>query len=764
MYTNKINSLLNWRIWVPPTIMAALLVGVAQVDFLTFHTLAEFFAIIISFLLVVFAWSTHNFSKNNFLLFLAHGYFWIGSLDLVHTLVYKGMNLFVEGSAALTVQFWVGTRYLEAFLLLAAPLLVNKRQNGYLLFCFFGLLAFGLSALIMTGNFPEGFIEGQGLTKFKIYSEYTIIAILIAALFFLFRYGKDISSQEKKLIAVSILLTIGAELAFTFYVSVYGISNLVGHIFKLYSYWLIFQAVVISNLQKPFYELKSLTEYNRILFNSSPVGLFLSDMNGSLIELNVPFAKIIGRTVEETLSLSASEVSPSKYDAEDQQQMDELEKTGRYGPYEKEFIHRDGHLVPVQLSGKIVEQDDTRLIWSSVEDISKRISLEDQLRQSQKMDAVGQLTGGIAHDFNNILGIVIGNLEILLDDLGDNSKLRNRAFKAMHGVERGAEITRKLLGYSRKKSNETSVVVVNEVIENLKALIATSLTATIKVDTNLSRDLWPVAIDPGEFEDALLNLSLNARDAMPDGGTLVIETKNKILDNQYAAQNPGSLAGEFVMISISDTGLGMSKELQERVLEPFFTTKGQGKGTGLGLSMVYGFVQRAEGHLKIYSDEGNGTTFRLYLPKSEAPTSQENSTSQVNITLPTGKETILIVDDEEALREIAASHLKSLGYETLMAEDCEKAWEILSSDAEIDLLFSDTVLPGEWNGYDLAKHLRDKDPSFKIRLTSGFSRMQREYKIDKDPLIQKLNETILSKPYNKTELAISIRKALDDSD
>lgn len=763
MQFSKTDTLLNWRIWVPPSIMAVLLIGVAQFDFLTFHTLAEFFAIIISFLLVVFAWSTRNFSRNNFLLFLANGYFWIGSLDLVHTLVYKGMNLYVEGSAALSVQFWIGARYLEAFLLLVAPFAINKRQNGYLLFSFFGFLAIGLTSLIMTGNFPDGFIEGQGLTQFKIYSEYTIVFILFVALLALFRYGHNVSTQEKQLIAASILLTIGAELAFTFYVSVYGLSNLVGHIFKLFSYWLIFQAVVISNLQKPFYELKALTDYNRFLFNNSPIGLFLTDMSGTLVEINTTFSKIIGRTVETTLPLSPSDISPSKYASEDRRQLSELEEKGSYGPYEKEFIHRDGHLISVQLSGKIVEQKNSRFILSSVEDISERKKLEDQLRHSQKMDAVGQLTGGIAHDFNNILGIVMGNLEIIEDGLSDNNKLHDRVHKAIHGVERGAEITRKLLGYSRKKSSETGAVIINDVIDNLKDLIDTSLTASIKIDTKLSKDLWRVAVDPGEFEDALLNLSLNARDAMPDGGVLVIETKNKILDAEYASRNPESGAGKFVMISISDTGLGMSKELQERVLEPFFTTKDQGKGTGLGLSMVYGFVHRAGGHLKIYSDEGNGTTFRLYIPKSEEEENRVSTKSEEIYTLPTGKETILIVDDEEALREIAASHLNSLGYKTLMAEDCSKAWKILNSDVKIDLLFSDTILPGEWNGYDLAKHLRDKDPSFKIRLTSGFSRMQREYKIQKDPLIRKLSEKILSKPYNKMELANSIRNALDDS-
>ncbi len=250
-----VEPLLNIRLWIPPAVMAIFLVVISQYNYLTFHTLAELFAIVISFLVFAFAWSTRGFSTNNFLLFLACGYFWIGSLDLMHTLVYKEMNVFVEGSGNLSVQFWIGTRYSEALLLLAAPFAAARKQNGHLLIVVFGAVAVGLTALIFSGHFPIGFVEGTGLTDFKIYSEYLIDLILVLALIAVLRLDGILSVEEKALISVAIVMTMCAELAFTFYVDVDGTFNLAGHIFKIFSFWMIFQAIVISNLKKPYAEL-----------------------------------------------------------------------------------------------------------------------------------------------------------------------------------------------------------------------------------------------------------------------------------------------------------------------------------------------------------------------------------------------------------------------------------------------------------------------------------------------------------------------------
>lgn len=393
------------------------------------------------------------------------------------------------------------------------------------------------------------------------------------------------------------------------------------------------------------------------------------------------------------------------------------------------------------------------------------VEADQKLRQSQKLEVVGQLTGGIAHDFNNILGIVLGNLEILETMLPHNDKALDRVGKAQKGILRGADITRKLLGFSRKSAQEVCLTLVNPFIQNLEDLISKSVTATIEVETILEDELWNVAIDPGDLEDAILNLSLNAKDAMPEGGKLVIETGNKQLDENYVRQNPEGKTGDFVMISVSDSGTGISKDLQHRILEPFFTTKKQGQGTGLGLSMVYGFIQRSEGHLAIYSEIGIGTTFRLYLPRASAIASDAVSASQQETTsAPSGKGRVLVVEDEEDLRDVAQSLLEKLGYETLSAENAQQALDILAEDKNIDLLFTDIVMPGELNGFQLAQTAHKNQPNLKILVTSGFTKNMATATEDQDSFMSRIQQDLLSKPYNFNDLAHAINNVMQEPD
>jgi len=364
-------------------------------------------------------------------------------------------------------------------------------------------------------------------------------------------------------------------------------------------------------------ELRTSENYSRTLFETSPIGLALCRLDGQLVDINPAYANIIGRSVKETLALSSRDITPEKYKEKDLFQLEKLELTGAYGPYEKEYIHKDGHLVPVRLSGMYLERNGECFIWSSVEDITQQRDSEQVLRRTQKMDAIGQLTGGIAHDFNNILGIVMGNLQILQKQCASDNEALERIESALKGTRRGAEITRRLLRFSRIETQGSKLTDVNSIIRNLDELVAKSLTVSINLQTQLSNDLWRVSVDPGDLEDAMLNLSLNARDAMPEGGTLKIETQNKVLSDRDVTCNPGNKSRDFIMISVSDNGIGMTDDVRDRALEPFFTTKQHGAGTGLGLSMVYGFVQRSGGQIKIYSEPGNGTAFHLFLPKAE---------------------------------------------------------------------------------------------------------------------------------------------------
>lgn len=402
--------------------------------------------------------------------------------------------------------------------------------------------------------------------------------------------------------------------------------------------------------------------------------------------------------------------------------------------------------------------------WSEVitthEEVSVRKQFEEQARRAQKMDAVGQLTGGIAHDFNNILGIVMGNLEIIEKLAGDDEKILGRVATAQRGTKRGAELTRKLLGFSRKEAHGKKLTSVNELIGHLDELLAKSLTVGITIGHHLDDDLWPVEVDPGDFQDAILNIALNARDAMPDAGTLVIETSNKVIDDKYVEHNPGSSAGEFVMLALTDSGAGMPSEVRERALEPFFTTKMEGRGSGLGLSMVYGFIQRSGGHMKIYSEPGDGTTVRLYLPRAHREEEKPVLAPDV-VDMPKGEESILVVDDEEALADIAVTYLEDLGYKTYTANNGKMALKILKEKEDIDLLFTDVIMPGELDGYQLAIAAQKERPSLKVLLTSGFTKRKEATQSKDSAKYAELSSTLVSKPYTQGELARSIRNMLD---
>ncbi|MEH6405563.1 MAG: ATP-binding protein [Sneathiella sp.] len=425
---------------------------------------------------------------------------------------------------------------------------------------------------------------------------------------------------------------------------------------------------------------------------------------------------------------------------------------------------KDKKLMHIHTSGVPVFSQDGKFTGyrGSTTDVTEQKNLEIQLQQAHRLEAVGQLTGGIAHDFNNILGIVSGNLEIVQRLPLDDSRIPGRLDVARKSINRGAEITRKLLGFSRKNSYAVQLVDLNDSVNSLLELVTKSLTVSIDVKAHLANDLWSVEIDPGDFEDVFINLALNARDAMPDGGKLTIETENKILDKKFVERNSQAATGNFVLISIRDTGTGMTKNVADKVFEPFFTTKEVGKGTGLGLSMVYGFVERSGGFITIDSEIGWGTAFHLFIPQAGKNETDLTVPEIASGDLPPGDERILIVDDEEGLRDIAVFNLGELGYKTIVAEDGPSALTILEQDPDIDLLFSDIVMPNFMNAYELAQKVHQSHPQLKILLTSGYDRKLSDIENSDDPFLIKLNKSQLNKPYSTSELAIAIREALDE--
>jgi len=387
-------------------------------------------------------------------------------------------------------------------------------------------------------------------------------------------------------------------------------------------------------------------------------------------------------------------------------------------------------------------------------DVTKIRETERQLREVQRLDAIGQLTGGVAHDFNNLLTVIIGSIEALTDGVADRPKLAALAKTIDDAATRGAELTRQLLAFARRQPLQPRPTDVNALVVDAATLLRPTLGEHIEIEAALADNAWPAMVDPSQLTTALVNLAVNARDAMPDGGKLTIETDNVALDETYAEANRDVQPGQYVMLAVSDTGTGIPEAIRDRVFEPFFTTKDVGKGTGLGLSMVYGFLKQSKGHIKLYSEEGHGTTIKLYMPRALA----EGQAAEAAATgpLPLGKETILVVEDDDLVRGHVVAQLESLGYRTLAAPNGAAALALVDEGARFDLLFTDVIMPGGMSGRQLADELMRRWPSLRVLYTSGYTEdaVVHHGRLD-------AGVTLLNKPYRKIDLARKVREVLN---
>ncbi|MGA9004568.1 MAG: ATP-binding protein [Pseudolabrys sp.] len=392
----------------------------------------------------------------------------------------------------------------------------------------------------------------------------------------------------------------------------------------------------------------------------------------------------------------------------------------------------------------------TRAFYAEAE---RRELAEQALRQSQKMEAVGQLTGGVAHDFNNLLTIIIGNLGIAKRGVVE-ARAERALNNALVGAERAAQLTQRLLAFSRRQPLNPRVLDVNKLIVSISDLLARTLGENIELETIGSAGLWNVEADASELESTLLNLALNARDAMPEGGKLTIETSNAYLDDEYCRQHEGLTAGQYVLVAVSDSGAGMSAETIDRAFEPFFTTKEAGKGTGLGLSQVYGFMKQSDGHVRIYSEPGEGTTIKLYLPRRYGDEAALSGDDDIGSERGRG-ETILIVEDDDGVRQYASEILRDLNYQVIEAKDSATALRLLDADKKFDLLLTDVVLPGK-NGRELATEVENRRPRTKVIFMTGYSRNAIVHHGRLDP-----GTELIQKPLVERVLARKIRQVLD---
>lgn len=409
-----------------------------------------------------------------------------------------------------------------------------------------------------------------------------------------------------------------------------------------------------------------------------------------------------------------------------------------------------------------VFDSDGKLIYffGSQLDVTRRRDAEEGLRQAQKMEAVGQLTGGVAHDFNNLLTVIQGFADIVMNNLERDGELdRKKAARSMKAIlqasERGATLTQQLLAFSRKQKLQGRVVNIIDMIDDLRPLIERTAGGTVKVDITNQESVCNARIDPTQAELAIMNILLNARDAMPSGGNVTIDVRNRSLDT--GDQGFGEMEpGNYVMVTLTDEGTGMSPEVLKRVTEPFFTTKDQGKGTGLGLSMVYGFMKQSGGSLRIYSEEGHGTTVRMLFPCENAKVEPEGAKAPSSYDDKRGSETILVVEDQIDVGDYAETVLSEFGYTVLRADNAKEALELLDGAGKIDLLFSDLIMPGGMNGVMLAREVKQRRPRMRVLLTTGYAESSIE-RVD----ARGAEFELIQKPYKRTELATKVRQVID---
>ncbi|UZE49486.1 PAS domain S-box protein [Rhodopseudomonas sp. P2A-2r] len=498
----------------------------------------------------------------------------------------------------------------------------------------------------------------------------------------------------------------------------------------------------------------------RAVVDTAVDGVILIDARGRILMFNPACERLFQYRAEEVIHENVKVLMPTPYRAEHDGYLKHFRDTGerRIIGIGREVMGRrkDGSTFPMDLSVGEAKQDGEAIFVGIIHDLTERKRTEEQLVQAQKMEIVGQLSGGIAHDFNNLLTVIVGNAEFLSEQLRARQDLRQLSDDIGRAGDRGAELTQQLLAFSRRQILRPVAIECNKLLDGMHKLLRRTVREDIEIKTMFEPELALAFADPAQLESAVLNLAVNAQDAMVKGGRLTISTANASLDDHYQRLHPEVAPGDYVLVAITDDGEGMAKEVIDRVFEPFFTTKEVGKGSGLGLSMVYGFVKQSSGHVSIYSEPGLGTTVRIYLPQAamKAPRSPELIQLEETV-LPSGTETVLVVEDDPFVRSYAVMRLQNLGYAVVAAVNGADALEKLRADSSIDVLFTDIVMPGGINGWELAERAQQVRPGLPVLLTSGYAleTLARHGQ-------HREGSVVLVKPYRKAELAQRLREVI----
>ncbi len=504
-------------------------------------------------------------------------------------------------------------------------------------------------------------------------------------------------------------------------------------------------------------KIREQQELLRLVIDNVPATIYLKDLEGRYLLVNQRLRGYLGLSDEEIEGRRSYELFKSEQSKEYEAQDNEVIASREVRDFHSIAPWPEGDHYLHIIKFPVFDSEGNFIAIGGINmDVTAQRNLERQLQQSQKLEAIGQLTGGLAHDFNNLLAVILGNAELLSEGLDAKPELRHLSTMIEAAAERGSELTHRLLAFSRQQGLEPKTFCCNALIDGFQQLLERTLGENIEIEIRGSEDLWLTYADPNQLENALLNLAINARDAMPDGGKLTIETANVEIDADYASSDSELQPGAYVSITFTDSGDGMAPEVLAQAFDPFYTTKEVGKGSGLGLSMVYGFLRQSGGFAKLYSELGLGTTVRLYFPAASGSPRSSPVAEREQGKLPRGSETVLVVEDNEMVRSYVTAQFRELGYHVAEAVDGPSALRFLDSDAPADLLFTDMVMPGGLHGYDIAAEALKKRPGIKVIFTTGFNDMTR-FQLP----MEFVDSPVLRKPYRRAELAEVLRRVLD---
>lgn len=752
-------------------------------SYLLFHTMAELFTVVVAFSIAVIAWNSRAYIENGYLLFVGIAYLALGLLDMLHTLGYAGMPVFPHHPFVAN-QLWIAARFLESLSLLAAFsfLSVERRPDPTLVLAGFVLVTGLIIASIFFWRiFPVCFVAGQGQTRFKILSEYVIIAILAVDLGLLVHNRHRFQRGIYRALFAATLLAILTEAAFTVYVSNYGPSNMVGHFLKVFSYACIYVAIVKNGVEQP-YELifRELAEANGRLTaevaahrateaarEQAAEALrqeqifskhILESLPGIFYLYSYPELRLVmwNRQLERLLGYGPDEVDgrhildwyPEAAKATALAAIEGVMEKGQ-GTLEASVIAKDGHLVPFFFLALSFEAQGRRYLMGTGIDLTERhraeeenLRLQAQLQQAQKMESLGSLAGGVAHDMNNVLGAILGMASASIQTQAPGSSLHRSFDTIIQAATRGGKMVKGLLGFARKSPAEEREVDVNEVLmEEARVLERTTLSG-VRLDLDLETGLRPVRGDASALHHAVMNLCLNGVDAMSGKGTLTLRTRN--------------VAGNRVQVVVEDTGMGMSREVLEKAMDPFFTTKEQGKGTGLGLAMVHTTVKAHRGQIEIQSEPGVGTRVVMHFPACELARPAAEAASEAGPATPSAAMRVLVVDDDELMQSSVLMILGILGHAAEGVASGEEALATLETGAEFDAVILDMNMPG-LGGAETLSRLRTRCPELPVLLATG--------RVDQTAMSlvrNHANIALLPKPYTTEELRVQLERLRTD--